>query len=697
MGLRGDDPITDTNDDVLGRARRARSFASEVLSFDVSHGLVVGVLGPWGSGKTSFVNFAKTELTKSGITVIDFNPWMFSGAEQLVESFFVEIAAQLKLKPGMTEIGKDLEDYGEIFSGLGWLPLVGPWIERGRGANKIIAKLLQRRKEGVAGRRKRLEQALQKLDKPIVVVLDDIDRLSTTEIRDVFKLVRLTASFPKVVYLLAFDRARVEDALGEQGLPGRAYLEKIVQVGVDLPVAPQHVLDSQIFRAIDESINSVENSVEFESGAWPDIYVEVIRPLIRNMRDVRRYALAVHGTVLDLEGSVQLVDVLALEAVRVFLPDVFARMSESVDGLTTSSGDVFGNRHEPPHLKAQIDQLVAVGGPLSDVVTSMIRRLFPAAQRHLGGSHYGSEWKKDWLAGRRVAHADVLRLYLERIVGEGFEAFLAAEEAWGRLTDAQSFEEYLRGLPPERRQDVIGALENFESRFTEEHVVPGVKVLLNLLDDLPERPRGFLEFDTGIVVGRVIFRLLRVLQGEDAVKRAVEQILPGLTSLSARLELITTVGHREGSGHRLISEGDAAAIELEWRGQVRASSGAELAGERELLRILLLTKRESDAGESDLVIDDSNEMTRALLESAKGQVRSQPVDSRVVRASPRLAWNVLAELCGGEDVLKARVARLKASDPKHADDVISLADRYASGWRPSEFGDERGVTEFVRG
>lgn len=75
---------------------------------------------------------------------------MFSGAEQLVESFFVELASQLRLKPGLGEIGKDLEDYGETFSGLAWLPLVGPWVERGWTASKLIARILQRRREGVA-------------------------------------------------------------------------------------------------------------------------------------------------------------------------------------------------------------------------------------------------------------------------------------------------------------------------------------------------------------------------------------------------------------------------------------------------------------------------------------------------------------------------------------------------------------------
>ncbi len=161
MTVPGDTPIRRTEDDSLGRARPAAGLAGQVLSLDASEGLVIGVLGPWGSGKTSFVNLARARLEDENITILDFNPWMFSGAEQLVESFFVELASQLRLKPGLAEIGKDLEDYGETFSGLAWLPFIGPWMERGRTASKLFARILQRRKEGVGGRRQKLETALQ--------------------------------------------------------------------------------------------------------------------------------------------------------------------------------------------------------------------------------------------------------------------------------------------------------------------------------------------------------------------------------------------------------------------------------------------------------------------------------------------------------------------------------------------------------
>jgi predicted KAP-like P-loop ATPase len=216
---RADNPIRRLDEDALGRASVARAFARQVLGLDASEGVVVGVLGPWGSGKTSFVNLARPEFERASVPVLEFNPWMFSGAQQLVESFFVELSVQLKLRPALAEVGKDLQDYGDLFSGMAWVPLVGSWIERLRIAVSILGKSFQRRKEGVGARRAKLEKALAKLDKPILVFLDDIDRLSTTEIRDIFKLVRLTASFPNLIYIVAFDRQRVEDALAEQGVP----------------------------------------------------------------------------------------------------------------------------------------------------------------------------------------------------------------------------------------------------------------------------------------------------------------------------------------------------------------------------------------------------------------------------------------------------------------------------------------------
>ena len=93
-----DAPITSSDDDDLGRAPVAHDFAESIRELDASQGLVVGILGPWGHGKSSFINLMREQFeTEPALTVIDFNPWMFSGSNQLVNFFFTEIGAELNV------------------------------------------------------------------------------------------------------------------------------------------------------------------------------------------------------------------------------------------------------------------------------------------------------------------------------------------------------------------------------------------------------------------------------------------------------------------------------------------------------------------------------------------------------------------------------------------------------------------------
>ena len=679
----GDNPIENPEEDAIGRISDAQNFAQHVLALNTKEGVVVGVLGPWGSGKTSFINLARNEFEEEEVPILDFNPWMFSGAAQLVESFFIELAAQLKIRRGLAEIGKDFEAYGEIFSGLGWLPVVGTWSEGIRGAMKIGGKFLQRRKEGVGGRRRKIEKALSALDKPIVVILDDIDRLETSEIRDVFKLVRLTANFPNVIYIVAFDRDRVEKALDDQGVPGRDYLEKILPVAFDLPVVPSHVLRQQISSALDDALNNIENTGPFDEKIWPDVFMKIILPLMRNMRDVRRYAAIVPSTIKSLDGQIELADLLALEAIRIFLPDVFKLLHSNIDGLTTNF--VSASTHgDPAHLKTQVNDLVKAAGDQSRVVESMIRRLFPAGGYCIGGIARSSGWEQEWLRKRRVAHADILRLYLEHLANENMQAVMGAEQAWKHIANRDAFDNYLSSLDPEQLQGVITSLEIFEGEFTSEHVVSGTIVLLNLLP-LPERERGMFDWPSRISVTRVVLRLLRSLNDSAKVEKAVCQILPELRSLSSKLELINIVGYQERVGHKLVSEQMASEFDKAWREEVRSASVNALSEEHEILRIFLRMKQATGPSESPLSIEDSPKLTLSLLRAACDEIRSQAGGSRAVQRSPRLFWDALTELYGDEATLKERIESLKAAKLDGADDLLGLADKYLGGWRDDPF------------
>ena len=670
MAIPGDNPIRDPAADVLGRAGEARKFARRVLELDASEGAVVGVFGPWGSGKTSFLNLAKAEWNEE-VPVIDFNPWLFSGTEQLVGRFFDELSAELKIRD-FAKLGKVFEDYGRAFTGVsgGLLKTVGVSI---------------RRKGGIAERRKRIEEALQKRDNPIIVVLDDVDRLSASEIRSVFKLVRLTASFPNIVYIVLCDRFRVEQALGEEGLPGRDYLEKIIQLPFDLPQAPSLTLDRQLSDAVENALAGIEN-FDRSDELLPKVYREIIRPLIRNMRDVRRYAATIRGTLAALEGKVALADVLGLEAVRVFMPDVFKLLPGTVGGLTvppiSRSDDehLAGGREFDDQLMRQHKQSIEKlrGKPKREVVEAMIRILFPAVSRYSDPSDQEDQSEvfaalrnadermppaRPLLAARRVAYEPILRCYLERVSGDDLLAFHDAGRAFELMTDCEALHQFMRSLDPSRWRNVIEHLMEFENRFQEKHVVPGTVVLLNLLPDIPEK--SSFSPDVQPIVDRTVLRLLKVLKDADAVENAVRRrILPEVTMLSSRVGLVLNIGHQESAGgSKLVSETAAAEFEKALYEEIGSASSDDLAGDRNLTQVFRFAKAVADSlGRPLFKIPDSPKLNFTLLaDYARTAWTGLETPSGWKDALERGQgyWDPLIEIYGGEEVLKARVENLR--------------------------------------
>ena len=706
MKLPGDNPIRDPEADVLGRTDTAKNFARHVLTLDASEGVAVGVFGPWGSGKTTFVNLARTEFESKGIPVLDFNPWMFSGAEQLVERFFGELSAEMGESDDLKRIGQTLRKYGEVFNTATSVisKLLG-FPQAGEILSKILETALNTADQpaSVNSLRKEVTDTLKKCGKRIIVVLDDIDRLSVSEIRDIFKLVRLTASFPNLIYIVVCDRFRVEQALDEQGLPGQNYLEKIIQLPFDLPEVPRHLLRKQTFAEIERALADIENHVPFDHRVWSYVYREIIRPLIRNMRDVRRYAIAIRGTAAGLDGKVAQADVLGLEAVRVFLPDVFRHLPGAIDALTVTSTSRSMERdmdsqqiarqlssptNPGPWLQKQIDELSQAGKTpeQKDVVQAMIRHLFPPGLRSPGELTNDDEWAGRLLPDRRVAHEDILRLYLERVDDSDLLAFYDAERAFALMADRSGMYGFMRSLDPVRWQDVVEHLESFEDRFRPDHVEPGIVVLLNLLPDMPERSSGLgLALDDPIIaVERVIYRLLRPLNDTEAVESAVRGILPQVTSLSSKVALVLLVGHRDEVGDKLVSEPAAAEFERTLRGEIRSASPDNLAAEHDLGRILDFDKNTADSWEGSLDGGDSPRLTFAILRSGA-----------TTETDPRLDWVGLIDYYGGEETPKARIENLNTqfedlkpwieSLPMPFDDaerLLELANKYLSGWRP---------------
>lgn len=335
-----DNPIQDPSYDLLERTPFARSFAEYVCALDACEGVVVGVYGSWGSGKTSFLNLAKHAFRDISVDVLEFDPWHFSGTGQLLNRFFEDISKKIGKLTRSDEISRNLAIYGGLIGiGLTVLPETPVIL----ALSKFVSYLFQRKcqSEGIEETRHEIARELSKRKSPIVIMIDDLDRLTGEEVLEVFKLVRLVGRFPNLVYIIACDREQIERALAgnQDNHSGRQYMEKIIQYPVSLP----EISDRMLFYILDHKLRDVLDSVSqdkvINNDRWPDIRSTIVFPLVTNLRYVNRFLAVVRATVVDLNGLVTAVDVVALEAVRMFLPDTFIMLPTIIDVLTVDLDD----------------------------------------------------------------------------------------------------------------------------------------------------------------------------------------------------------------------------------------------------------------------------------------------------------------------------------------------------------------------
>ncbi|MBA4247600.1 MAG: hypothetical protein C0444_04815 [Microbacterium sp.] len=669
-----DNPIDSASQDLLGRAPLARDFAKSIRTIDASHGAVVGVLGPWGHGKSSFINLMREEFAAAPeLVVIDFNPWMFSGTPQLIDHFFDELALRFKkLKdPSLRAAGSLVEQYGESISSvaglLGPLGVLGAAIFRG-GAKGMS------RQRGARDKYRKASEHLAKATQPIVVVIDDIDRLTSDEIRDVFKLVRLTASFPNVIYLLAFDRARVEQALTEPGIEGRAYLEKILQVSFDLPAAPAGVIRSQVYAALDSIFASLHSEARFSTSRWPDIYFEVIEPLIGNMRDVVRFAASVRPTLVALAAEVESADLLAIEAIRVFRPELFAQL-RALSAVLTETAPGFGAQ-ETPVKKKRVEALLTTAGVDSEVVKSLIRRVFPAAQRQIENYSYGPEWKPIWRKEHRLAHQDFLGIYFDRVAPTSLMAFRQAEGLLSAMSNPVGLEERLASIPSDELPDTLAAFESFKGDFPEEQIATSSAAILNQTHRVrPAQVAGFTVRPSVIVI-RPVLRMLE--QFDDASKRedVAREIFELTNTFSSKVDFVQSVGRRERAPNlvstEVADELDAAILATFTNPPPDVEKEWALAGVYHFVM-------EKTGAPVQLAVLDDPDVTRAMLRSVQGHRTAQSTESRHIETQATYSWDYLIEIYGTEHDLRRAVEVLQSVDGES--ELVSLAKRYLTGWR----------------
>ena len=343
-----DEPIRSVTDDRYGRREYVRNLALALSRFPGPGSLVVGIQGPWGSGKTSLKNMLveqlaatpldkgkrKKEKERGGkVIVVEFEPWIYSGSGRLVTLLFNQISLTLSGKLGAARhtVAKSLK---RVANGAAPISDVAPSsMQRIVQAFGDLGEALEPDSQDLkrlSERRENLKKELEKSAFRIVVFIDDLDRLMDDEVTDVMRAVKAVGDLPYMTYVLLYDRDSLTKSLDKSCHDkGDEYLEKIVQVPIGLPEPIKETVLSRLRDELTSVVSEqnidriyIKSSDDLFSPA-PDIYKSCVVPFINNMRDVNRLTNEFMLRYQVLKDDVELKDLLGITSLEVFNPNLY--------------------------------------------------------------------------------------------------------------------------------------------------------------------------------------------------------------------------------------------------------------------------------------------------------------------------------------------------------------------------------------
>lgn len=354
--LLGDRPLDPQKGeaDRLGFLPLGQRLAEAIVSDASSDGLVIGVEGEWGSGKSSLTALTKFALSSMSDDrrpeVVEFRPWLIGNRDALLAALFVDLRKavdQISLRQGdatgasvtaskaaaenLRKFAARLEPVGSLVALGGMIhpafAAAGAFLRAGAGAAKQATHA-----PSLAKLKRELDRALSALPMKIVIIIDDVDRLEPNEVVELLRLVRSVADFKNVVYVLCFDPTVLSEAIkiGSQIADGRSYLEKIIQVSVPVPKPEPFLLRRWFEESLQALFPNLDNDVALRLARLIDS--EGGRRL-NTPRTVVRALNAVSFSWAALRGQVDEADLVWLQLIRTGSPDLYRWVEEYIASM----------------------------------------------------------------------------------------------------------------------------------------------------------------------------------------------------------------------------------------------------------------------------------------------------------------------------------------------------------------------------
>lgn len=268
----------------------------------------------YGAGKTTFMLNLKGQIKSNDAYVIDFKPWLCPDSQQMVTELlnqFIENKIPVKERL-FTKYAQALANESS------WVGIASRFILNSTSTS------LSKHFDDIA-------ENMQSLKKPIIVLVDDVDRLSENELMELIKLIRNTAAFPNVFYIVAADKGYLCTALTSKDInEPEIFLQKFFNFEMTFPKD-----DFCLEEILKEKLMQVVNNQDVVLNFLTTIGV---RDILQTPRDAYRFCNMLSFEIDILRQSnvineINIMDFMRLTLLRYFSDEVYKFLRDQDDRI----------------------------------------------------------------------------------------------------------------------------------------------------------------------------------------------------------------------------------------------------------------------------------------------------------------------------------------------------------------------------
>lgn len=296
-----DTPIISDKKDILDYANDVKQLAEQLKIISSEYSYSVGITSSWGSGKSSYLNMLKNYLSSNkDFIVIDFNPRHSYTPQDIQKDFFSVLQSKLKEY-----------DYRFTYIFKNYLKALSI-IE-----SKFLSSLFELHKIwDVKSEKEKLNDLISQIDKRIVIVIEDFDRLLADEIIEVFKLIDGNASFTNFIFITAYDKKHINKIIGETYSNEEAFFsDKFFTIEVPIPKRPYDKIFNYLIETLTDKLHIRKEEVEKYEIVLAN-HIEVLKKYLTTLRDVKRFLNLFIRSYQQVEGEVEFRDYFLIRIIQ---------------------------------------------------------------------------------------------------------------------------------------------------------------------------------------------------------------------------------------------------------------------------------------------------------------------------------------------------------------------------------------------